>query len=136
MSAPAHRSAGARQGPHRVTDLLRPSNHHRCAGQASVADDPQVRPVLPGPRHQGLQLAEYHQDMRLFGFELGQRVILRDGAGRELHGRLPADDRRYLSVVPTQLRRWLDTEADALIGFDSVLVGGAAASFFARASRG
>ena len=41
--------------------------------------------------------------------------------------RLPADDRRYLSVVPTQLRRWLDGEPDALRSFDAVLVGGAAA---------
>jgi len=39
--------------------------------------------------------------------------------------RLP-DDRRYVSVVPTQLRRWLDGEPDALRAFDAVLVGGAA----------
>ena len=41
--------------------------------------------------------------------------------------RLPADDRRHLSLVPTQLRRWLDAEPDALRAFDAVLVGGAAA---------
>jgi O-succinylbenzoic acid--CoA ligase len=41
--------------------------------------------------------------------------------------RLPRDDRRYLSVVPTQLRRWLDAEPEALRSFDAVLVGGAAA---------
>ena len=40
--------------------------------------------------------------------------------------RLPGDDRRYLSVVPTQLRRWLDAEPSALRRFDAVLVGGAA----------
>jgi o-succinylbenzoate---CoA ligase len=41
--------------------------------------------------------------------------------------RLPDGDRRYVSVVPTQLRRWLDAEPDALRTFDAVLVGGAAA---------
>jgi O-succinylbenzoic acid--CoA ligase len=40
--------------------------------------------------------------------------------------RLPAGDRRYTSLVPTQLRRFLDTEVDALRAFDAVLVGGAA----------
>jgi O-succinylbenzoic acid--CoA ligase len=40
--------------------------------------------------------------------------------------RLPAGDRRYTSLVPTQLRRFLDTEAEALRAFDAVLVGGAA----------
>jgi O-succinylbenzoic acid--CoA ligase len=40
--------------------------------------------------------------------------------------RLPAGDRRYTSLVPTQLRRFLDTDADALRAFDAVLVGGAA----------
>jgi O-succinylbenzoic acid--CoA ligase len=33
--------------------------------------------------------------------------------------------RRYLSVVPTRLTRWLDTAADGLRRFDTVLVGGA-----------
>ena len=41
-------------------------------------------------------------------------------------GRLPAGDRRYLSLVPTQLRRYLEAEPDALRTFDAVLVGGAA----------
>ena len=45
--------------------------------------------------------------------------------GRAL-GRLPAGERRYTSLVPTQLRRYLDTEPDALLAFDAVLVGGAA----------
>jgi O-succinylbenzoic acid--CoA ligase len=40
--------------------------------------------------------------------------------------RLPRDDRRCLSLVPTQLRRWLDREPEALRTFDAVLVGGAA----------
>ncbi|HZB18440.1 MAG TPA: o-succinylbenzoate--CoA ligase [Blastococcus sp.] len=39
--------------------------------------------------------------------------------------RLPAG-RRYTSLVPTQLRRYLDTEPDALRGFEAILVGGAA----------
>ncbi|WP_369139523.1 o-succinylbenzoate--CoA ligase [Modestobacter versicolor] len=40
--------------------------------------------------------------------------------------RLPAGDRRYLSLVPTQLRRSLAAEPGALAAFDAVLVGGAA----------
>jgi len=39
--------------------------------------------------------------------------------------RLPAG-RRYTALVPTQLRRYLDTEPEALQAFDAVLVGGAA----------
>ena len=39
--------------------------------------------------------------------------------------RMPAG-RRYTSLVPTQLRRYLDEEPDALRSFDAVLVGGAA----------
>lgn len=39
--------------------------------------------------------------------------------------RLPAG-RRYTALVPTQLRRFLDEEPDALRAFDAVLVGGAA----------
>ena len=35
-------------------------------------------------------------------------------------------DRRYTALVPTQLRRFLDTEPEALRVFDAVLVGGAA----------
>ncbi|MGR7024042.1 AMP-binding enzyme [Geodermatophilus sp. URMC 62] len=35
-------------------------------------------------------------------------------------------DRRYTALVPTQLRRYLDREPDALRAFDAVLVGGAA----------
>ncbi|MCZ2838379.1 AMP-binding enzyme [Modestobacter sp. VKM Ac-2985] len=41
--------------------------------------------------------------------------------------RLPAGDRRYISLVPTQLRRYLADEPDALASFDAVLLGGAAA---------
>jgi O-succinylbenzoic acid--CoA ligase len=40
--------------------------------------------------------------------------------------RLPAGDRRYTSMVPTQLRRSLAAEPEALAAFDGVLVGGAA----------
>jgi O-succinylbenzoic acid--CoA ligase len=49
-------------------------------------------------------------------------------------GRMPAG-RRYTSLVPTQLRRYLDEEPGALRSFDAVLVGGAAtdAALLARA---
>jgi O-succinylbenzoic acid--CoA ligase len=40
--------------------------------------------------------------------------------------RLPAGDRWYTSMVPTQLRRLLATDPEALASFDAVLVGGAA----------
>ena len=40
--------------------------------------------------------------------------------------RLPAGDRRYTALVPTQLRRYLADEPAALASFDGVLVGGAA----------
>jgi O-succinylbenzoic acid--CoA ligase len=48
--------------------------------------------------------------------------------------RMPAG-RRYTSLVPTQLRRYLDEEPDALRSLDAVLVGGAAtdAGLLARA---
>lgn len=39
--------------------------------------------------------------------------------------RMPAG-RRYTALVPTQLRRYLDAEPDALRAFDAILVGGAA----------
>ena len=39
--------------------------------------------------------------------------------------RMPAG-RRYTALVPTQLRRYLDTEPDGLRAFDAILVGGAA----------
>jgi O-succinylbenzoic acid--CoA ligase len=48
------------------------------------------------------------------------------GTLAEAVARMPAGDRRYTSMVPTQLRRWLDTEPDALRAFDAILVGGAA----------
>jgi O-succinylbenzoic acid--CoA ligase len=50
------------------------------------------------------------------------------GAGEPLTAaiaRMP-EGRRYTALVPTQLRRFLDTDADALRAFDAVLVGGAA----------
>ncbi|MGY1830860.1 o-succinylbenzoate--CoA ligase [Geodermatophilus sp. SYSU D01180] len=40
-------------------------------------------------------------------------------------GRMPAG-RRYTALVPTQLRRYLEREPEALCAFDAVLVGGAA----------
>ena len=63
------------------------------------------------------------------GLLAGRRpAVLEDGETLAAAvSRLPADDRRYLSGVPTQLRRWLDAEPDALRSFDGVLVGGAAA---------
>jgi o-succinylbenzoate---CoA ligase len=36
-------------------------------------------------------------------------------------------ERRYLAVVPTQLHRWLASDAETLSAYDTVLVGGAAA---------
>ncbi|TFV53301.1 o-succinylbenzoate--CoA ligase [Blastococcus sp. TF02A-35] len=61
---------------------------------------------------------------------LAGRTATRPAEGETLAAavaRMPAGDRRYTSLVPTQLRRWLDTEPDALRAFDAVLVGGAAA---------
>ena len=55
--------------------------------------------------------------------------------GESLSGavrRLP-DGRRYTALVPTQLRRDLDEEPDALRAFDAVLVGGAATDAALRA---
>jgi o-succinylbenzoate---CoA ligase len=46
---------------------------------------------------------------------------LSDAAGRLTH------ERRYAALVPTQLRRLLASDLDALRSFDAVLVGGAAA---------
>ena len=40
--------------------------------------------------------------------------------------RMPAGDRRYAALVPTQLLRFLGADPDALRAFDAVLVGGAA----------
>jgi o-succinylbenzoate---CoA ligase len=59
------------------------------------------------------------------------------GDGDSLAGavaRMPAG-RRYTALVPTQLRRFLDTDPDALRSLDAVLVGGAAtdAALLARA---
>jgi O-succinylbenzoic acid--CoA ligase len=44
----------------------------------------------------------------------------------EALARLPAGDRRYTAMVPTQLRRYLAEEPDALASFDGIVVGGAA----------
>ncbi len=50
------------------------------------------------------------------------------GAGEPLSAAVArtAGDRRYTALVPTQLRRYLDAEPDALRALDAVLVGGAA----------
>jgi o-succinylbenzoate---CoA ligase len=53
-------------------------------------------------------------------------VLSRGESLAEAVRRLPAGDRRYTSMVPTQLRRYLADEPDALAAFDGVLVGGAA----------
>jgi O-succinylbenzoic acid--CoA ligase len=52
---------------------------------------------------------------------LGDTGTLADAVAR-----MPAGDRRYTALVPTQLRRFLDAEPAALRAFDAVLVGGAA----------
>ena len=56
----------------------------------------------------------------------GASVLARDESLTAAVARMPRD-RRYTSLVPTQLRRYLDAEPDALRAFDAVLVGGAAA---------
>ncbi|WP_104525617.1 o-succinylbenzoate--CoA ligase [Blastococcus atacamensis] len=60
---------------------------------------------------------------------LSDRTAVRVAEGETLTAavaRMPAGDRRYTSMVPTQLRRALDAEPEALRAFDAVLVGGAA----------
>jgi o-succinylbenzoate---CoA ligase len=52
-------------------------------------------------------------------------VLARDEPLATAVGRMPAG-RRYTSLVPTQLRRYLDREPGALRAFDAILVGGAA----------
>jgi O-succinylbenzoic acid--CoA ligase len=52
-------------------------------------------------------------------------VLARDETLGAAAARMPAG-RRYTALVPTQLRRFLDAEPDALRVFDAVLVGGAA----------
>ena len=52
-------------------------------------------------------------------------VLDRDETLAVATARMPAG-RRYTSLVPTQLRRYLDAEPDGLRAFDAVLVGGAA----------
>jgi O-succinylbenzoic acid--CoA ligase len=58
---------------------------------------------------------------------LGRGESLADAVAR-----MP-DGRRYTSLVPTQLRRFLDAEPQALRAFDAVLVGGAATDADLRA---
>ena len=61
--------------------------------------------------------------------EVAGRAAVVLGKGEDLASavtRMPADDRRYTALVPTQLVRFLDAEPDALRSFDAVLVGGAA----------
>ena len=53
-------------------------------------------------------------------------VLARGESLTDAVSRLPAGDRRYVSLVPTQLRRYLADEPAALASFDAVLVGGAA----------
>jgi O-succinylbenzoic acid--CoA ligase len=52
-------------------------------------------------------------------------VLERDETLAAATARMPPG-RRYTALVPTQLRRFLDSELDGLRGFDAVLVGGAA----------
>jgi O-succinylbenzoic acid--CoA ligase len=61
--------------------------------------------------------------------EVAGRQAVALGRGEDLTAavaRMPAGDRRYTALVPTQLVRFLDAEPDALRSFDAVLVGGAA----------
>lgn len=52
-------------------------------------------------------------------------VVVADGNFEAAAARMTGP-RRYTAIVPTQLRRLLDTEPDALRGFDAILVGAAA----------
>jgi o-succinylbenzoate---CoA ligase len=57
------------------------------------------------------------------------RTTLFLGRGESLTAaveRLPAGDRHYTSFVPTQLRRHLEREPEALRRFDAIVIGGAA----------
>jgi o-succinylbenzoate---CoA ligase len=54
-------------------------------------------------------------------------VLLDEHAGLDDAVAAMSRPRRYVSLVPTQLRRLLDQDATALHAFDTVLVGGAAA---------
>jgi O-succinylbenzoic acid--CoA ligase len=62
-------------------------------------------------------------------------VVLQPGEplGRAV-ARLPAGERHYTAMVPTQLRRFLAAEPAALAGFDAILVGGAATDPALRAA--
>ncbi|MGL5857063.1 MAG: o-succinylbenzoate--CoA ligase [Angustibacter sp.] len=74
-----------------------------------------VRSVLAGTRPGALDLRS--------GFDPAEFAARANDLARR------TDGPRYTSVVPTQLARLLDTDAvDALLSFDAVLVGGAAAS--------
>ena len=53
-------------------------------------------------------------------------VLARGETLAQAAARLPAGERRYTALVPTQLRRYLAAEPDVLASFDAVLVGGAA----------
>ncbi|WP_299952465.1 o-succinylbenzoate--CoA ligase [uncultured Modestobacter sp.] len=53
-------------------------------------------------------------------------VLTRGSTLADAAARLPAGDRRYTALVPTQLRRYLADEPEVLASFDGVLVGGAA----------
>jgi O-succinylbenzoic acid--CoA ligase len=53
-------------------------------------------------------------------------VLTRGESLGEALTRVPAGDRRYTALVPTQLRRYLAEEPDALASFDGIVVGGAA----------
>jgi O-succinylbenzoic acid--CoA ligase len=56
----------------------------------------------------------------------GRPEVLRKGEPLSAAVGRMSGGRRYTSLVPTQLRRYLDEEPDALRSFDAVLVGGAA----------
>ena len=64
----------------------------------------------------------------------GTTVVVAEGSFSEAAAQL-THERRYTALVPTQLGRLLDTDLEALRGFDAVLVGAAAtrADLLARA---
>ncbi len=76
--------------------------------------------ALPVSAIAGLQVLCRSALVDLAPAVLGSREPLADALART------PGARRYTALVPTQLRRYLATEPEALRGFDGVLVGGAA----------
>ena len=111
-------STGAGRGVLLSAGALRASaiaTHHRLGGPGSWLL------ALPVSAIAGLQV--------LCRSAVAGRPVTRlstDGTLADALARMPAGDRRYTAMVPTQLRRYLDAEPTALRAFDAIVVGGAA----------